>query len=410
MSKEVLSVAFKEIRQFTRDPKIIIPIILVPLIMMPMMGHIIGLSRQAQTHVKVAILNMDEGGKAQTLIKFLEHTSNIELTKVATADIENIQHDALIVIPNEFSQNITTGHPATIEVYVSITGAGIADANKVSTINLLLNSYRQVLLNQKYNITNLLTVSGKSIIRNKVIDVDPVALTGSLASQSVSIPTILMVLLIFAIQIVATSMASEKEEKTLESLLSLPISRLSILTGKLLGSTFITALSALAFLIGYRFFTNTALPSAELGQKVNLFIPSGVDYALIGTSLFMALLSGLAMALCISMLGEDVRGTQSLIVFLYPLIFLPMFATMFIDIYALPPYVLLSLLLIPFVHPIVVLRALFLGNYLIPIASILYTFLFIGGIIYLSARIFSSEKLLTAGVRVRKKASNVSSD
>jgi ABC-2 type transport system permease protein len=359
MSKEVLSVAFKEIRQFTRDPKIIIPIILVPLIMMPMMGHIIGLSRQAQTHVKVAILNMDEGGKAQTLIKFLEHTSNIELTKVATADIENIQHDALIVIPNEFSQNITTGHPATIEVYVSITGAGIADANKVSTINLLLNSYRQVLLNQKYNITNLLTVSGKSIIRNKVIDVDPVALTGSLASQSVSIPTILMVLLIFAIQIVATSMASEKEEKTLESLLSLPISRLSILTGKLLGSTFITALSALAFLIGYRFFTNTALPSAELGQKVNLFIPSGVDYALIGTSLFMALLSGLAMALCISMLGEDVRGTQSLIVFLYPLIFLPMFATMFIDIYALPPYVLLSLLLIPFVHPIVVLRALF---------------------------------------------------
>jgi ABC-2 type transport system permease protein len=205
-------------------------------------------------------------------------------------------------------------------------------------------------------------------------------------------------------------MASEKEEKTLESLLSLPISRLSILTGKLLGSTFITALSALAFLIGYRFFTNTALPSAELGQKVNLFIPSGVDYALIGTSLFMALLSGLAMALCISMLGEDVRRTQSLIVFLYPLIFLPMFATMFIDIYALPPYVLLSLLLIPFVHPIVVLRALFLGNYLIPIASILYTFLFIGGIIYLSARIFSSEKLLTAGVRVRKKASNVSSD
>ena len=50
----------------------------------------------------------------------------------------------------------------------------------------------------------------------------------------------------------ATSVASDKEEKTLETLLSLSINRFTILMGKLFGSILVALIGAVGYLVGLK--------------------------------------------------------------------------------------------------------------------------------------------------------------
>ena len=71
-------------------------------------------------------------------------------------------------------------------------------------------------------------------------------------------------------QIAATSVASEKEEKTLETLLSLPISRFTILFGKLAGSTIVAAVGAIAIIIGFNYYMGSFMVMGDMGVPVDL--------------------------------------------------------------------------------------------------------------------------------------------
>ena len=55
---------------------------------------------------------------------------------------------------------------------------------------------------------------------------------------TIYIPIVLFVAVIFASQMIATAIATEKENKTLETLLSYPVTRTSIVTSKMLDSFF----------------------------------------------------------------------------------------------------------------------------------------------------------------------------
>jgi len=422
--KGLLNIIVKEVKELVRDPKILLPMIIIPLILFPIMGFAIQTSMEAaegsMEEMSVAVMDLDGGPVAETMMNNLTQW-NTKIVQINDSDfakafnyVQESNLTGLIVIPSGFSQNITEGKTAELEIYTPFRGGGIIESTSSSGVSSLLSFFESNLVNQRIedvlkdptNFLNPIALSEKSIIKGKGVDVNPTILFGLVLSQSIMMPVGIMMLLIFAMQIAATAVASEKEEKTLETLLTVPINRFIILAGKLTGSILVAVVGAIAYLIGFSFYVNsfTGIIPTEAGidlASIGL-APTLLSYVLLGVSLFMALLSSLALAISLSVFAEDVRGAQALVGPLTILLVFPMIFTMFTDITALPFPLSTILLAIPFTHPLLAANVAFTGNYSLTIGGIIYMAIFTVGVLYIAARLFGTEKILTAKLKFRK--------
>ena len=419
------NVIIKEVKELIRDPKILLGMIIVPLIMFPLMGFAIQTSMKAAEEsmrsISLAVMDLDKGPVAENLMKFLI-TLNVTIFEVDdlnfTEAVDYVQQSnltGLIVIPPDFSNNITEGLKAELDVYTVFRGGGIAESTSSSAISALLKTFEEGLVFQKVGekfpedretVLNPIEMSEKSIIKGKSVDINPGVLFGLMMSQSMGMPIGIMMLLIFAMQLAATSVALEKEEKTLETLLTLPVNRFTILMGKLTGSIIVAVVGAVAYIVGFSYYMGSfmGMMPAEIGVDLAAIglAPTPISYLLLGVSLFMSLLSALALAISISVFAEDVRGAQALVGPLSMLLVFPMIFMMFTDIYALPFPLMIVLLAIPFTHPMLASKAAFTGDYLTAVAGIAYVTIFTIAVLYIAARIFGTEKILTAKLKLRK--------
>ncbi len=426
MLKGLFNIVVKEVKELVRDPKILLPMIIIPLIMFPLMGFAIRTSTEAAQksmgNLSVAVMDLDGGAVAENLTNFLA-TLNVKIVQVddlnfdeAFAYVQDSNLTGLIVIPSGFSQNITEVKTSELEVYTPFRGGGIAESASSSAVSSLVSLFESNLVDQRINerfpefnsttVLNPIALSERSIVKGEGVDVNPTVLFGLVVSQSFIMPVGIMMLLIFAMQLAATAVASEKEEKTLETLLTLPINRFMILAGKLTGSIVVAVVGAIAYLIGFSYYTSSFTGAIPTGGGVDLaaigLAPTPLSYLLIGLSLFMALLSALALAISVSVFAEDVRGAQALVGPLSILLIFPMLFSIFTDIYSLPFPLSIILLAIPFTHPILAANVAFTGNYLGAIGGIIYMTIFTVAVLYIAARLFGTEKILTAKLKFRR--------
>ncbi len=426
MLKGLMNIILKEIKELVRDPKVLLPMIVIPLVMFPLMGFAIETSmatvEQSIEETSVALIDQDQGQYALTLQSFMTG-SNFSITHLddVTVDeaLEQVQDSnltSLIIIPSGFSKNITEGKTADITVYTPFRGGGIAESTRSSTVNTLLNIFESGILDQRIRegfpeyeavqILNPINLEDKSIVKGKSADVRPSDLFGLMISQTTIMPVGMMTLLIFAMQLAATAVASEKEEKTLETLLTMPINRTMILAGKLTGSIIVALVGAVAYLIGFSYYMNSFTgmgPDVVIDLAAIGLAPSLASYAILGVSLFMALLSALALAISLSVFAEDVRGAQALVGPLSMLFIVPMIFTMFTDITALPFPLSIILLAIPFTHPMLAANVSFTGNYVGAIGGIAYMAIFTIIVLYVAAKLFGTEKILTAKLKFQRR-------
>jgi len=273
--------------------------------------------------------------------------------------------------------------------------------------NLILETVQTKFPDNPEVILDPISVSESSIIKGKPADVNPSALFSFAQAQLLGLPLALFMLIILAMQLAATSVATEKEEKTLETLMSLPVSRFTLLIGKLAGSTIVAAMGAIATILGVIYYMGSFSFGAATQPSVDLaaigLAPSLLSYAVLGVSVFVALLSALALAVVISVFAEDVRGAQSLLGIVYVPLLIPMFALMFTDINTLPFGFRILLLALPFTHPMLAAQATMTGDYLTPILGIGYVTVFTLVILYVAAKLFATEKILTAKIRIGRK-------
>lgn len=421
MLKGLRNIVAKEVKEMVRDPRILLGIIIAPLLIFPLMGLMIRISQEAamesMKNISVAVIDLDNGAYAGNLTDFLE-TNGIKIKKLDAPNIEDVASDvqdsnvtAVVVIPENFSQNLTNGGKGELKIYSVFRGRGITESATFSAVNNLLQSFEKSLIDQRLEDASLnpevvldpVDVSAKSIVRGKPNDINPDALFTVAMSQFLGFPFAIMMLIILGMQLASTSVASEKEEKTLETLLSLPISRFTMLIGKLTGSVIVAAIGAVATIAGVIYYigsfsfgapTQVTVDFNQIGLSPGLF-----GYAILGVSLFVSLLSALALAVVVSVFAEDVRGAQSLLGFVYLPLFLPMLALIFTDINALPLTIRIILLAIPFTHPMLAARAMITEEYFTAILGIAYVTIFTLVILYVAARIFATEKILTARIR-----------
>jgi ABC-2 type transport system permease protein len=416
------NVVVKELKELLRDPKILIGMILVPLVMFPIMGFVIRGAMESTEErlqsLQVGVLNFDHGIIAENLTDFLDGLPTVTLVNITapnvTEAVKFLQAETnatdLIVIPAGFTENVSQGNPkdfpVNVEVYSVFSGAGgIVETATSSAIIGYLEGFKRSLS------PDLFQTISKSIIKGKPTDVSPSALFIVMYSQVFALPVTISILLVFSMQIAATSVASEKEEKTLETLLSLPISRFTILFGKLAGSIIVAAAGAVAIMIGFNYYMGSFMVMGDMASADLAEIgmaPTLLGYAVLGASVFVALLSALALAIIISAFSEDVRGAQSIVGYLYVIIMLPMFVIMFADFNSLPLVARVVLLAIPYTHPMLAAQASLTGDYLMAVLGVGYVALFTVALLYVAAKLFATEKILTAklkfrGLRLRKK-------
>jgi ABC-2 type transport system permease protein len=423
--KGLLNIIIKEIKELVRDPKILLPMIIIPAIIFPIMGAAIQFSMEAAEQnladISVGVTDNDGGTVAEKLTNHLM-SFNVTVVPLDNSEISNtfnyVQESnltGLVVIPSGFSQNITEDKTAELEIYTPFRGGGIAETASSSVLTTLVSSFEEGLVYERIaekftespgTVLNPIDLKEKSIIKGKGVDINPNNLFSVILSQSIIIPVGIMMLLIFAMQLAATAVASEKEEKTLETLLTLPINRFTILAGKLTGSILVAIVGAIAYLIGFSFYINSFTGIIPTNAGVDLaaigLTPSLLYYILLGISLFLALLAALALAISIAVFAEDVRGAQALVGPLTMLLIFPMIIILFTDVYALPFPLSIILLAIPFTHPMLTANVAFTGKYLAAIGGIIYMALFTVAVLYIAARMFGTEKILTAKLKFKR--------
>jgi ABC-2 type transport system permease protein len=417
------NILIKELKELIRDPKILVGIIIIPVIMFPVLGLVIGYAEQTAMEqaqkTRLLVLNNDGGNWSETLISYLQ-AAGAETTIVNNLTPQQLVNQGLLAennatqfveIPQGFTENLTkhfaddTKIRAVVNVYGIFNIGGIFSNIGSSVITGLVYSFN------RYVAPDVLQTTQSSIIKGEIQqNVDPSTLSSLLISQSIILPIAIMILLTYSMQIAATSVAMEKEEKTLETLLTVPVDRFSILMGKLSSSALVAGLGAITYLVGYSYLfgsitsgvstTGASLDLAALGLA-----PTALGYILLGITLFVTLLAGLALAVIMSAFAEDVRGATALVGYVYPLIFIPSFALIYIDINVLPLPIKAVLFAIPFSQPIIASKAVIAGDYLTTILGIIYVTAFTLVVMYIASRLFATEKILTAKMKFRRRGS-----
>ncbi|MBM4400520.1 MAG: ABC transporter permease, partial [Crenarchaeota archaeon] len=253
MLKGFSTILVKELKELIRDPKILIGMIVLPLIMFPVLGLVLGYAvetaqEQAQ-QATLLIVNNDGEEWSQTFIDYLNKTgmktavfTNLTPEQVVAQDLLT-QHNStqFIEIPANFSHNMTqytNGNlkiKATVNVYGVFQGGGIFSNIGSAGISAIVYSFNRAIA------PDIVYTAQSTIIKGEIQEgIDPATLSSLMISQSIALPITIMMMLTYAMQIAATSVAMEKEEKTLETLLTVPVDRFAILMGKL-SSTIIVA-------------------------------------------------------------------------------------------------------------------------------------------------------------------------
>lgn len=413
MLKGFGNVLVKELKELARDPKILLGMIVVPLLMFPALGGIMSFavqSAQEQAQKATLLVANNDGGNYSRI--FIANLSQYVRTFVVndTTPQEVISQNLLaeynstqfIEIPSGFSINLTkylNADPnitAEVNTYSIFSGSGVFEGvGSSSIINFFVEAF-----NRQFA-PNLVYQTPSSIIKGQIAyGVDPQQLSTLMISQAIAMPITIMILLTYSMQIAATSVAMEKEEKTLETLLTMPVDRFAILMGKLSGSIVIAGVGALTYMIGFNFYMGGFASLGTAGASIDLakygLVPTVLGYTLLGVSLFVTLLSALALAVVLSAFAEDVRSAQSLVGYVYPLLFVPSFLLIYIDVNTLPIWLRAIIYAIPFSHPVIASRAVTVGDYVTAGLGIVYVAAFTIGIMYVASRLFATEKILTA--------------
>jgi len=392
----------------------LIPIIVIAVVF-AFVGQSIGnIGETMEEKPVIGIVDKDDGDFSDIAMAVLmENGEVIYDGNDAEEGLEEVREGngvALLVIPEDFSQSIDANQPGEIEIYWILKGAGIMDSISSGVVEGLIQAVNQgistKLIQEDSSVDPALILAPTTRVETtffkgkEVEGLSASQLGNMLSSQSIVIPIVIMMLIIMSGSSVISSMGMEKENKTLETLLTMPVRRSYVVIGKMVGSALVGMIMAAIYMIGFsRYMSSFQISNinlADFGLALGM-----QDYILIGISLFTALLAGLSLCIVLGTFAKDYRSAQTLIFPITALAMISVFITMFKDFDTIPTVLRILVFAIPFSHPMMAMRALVMDNYSLVIGGIAYTAVFTVIMVAAAVRIFSSDRLLTGSVQKR---------
>jgi ABC-2 type transport system permease protein len=392
----------------------LIPIVVIAIVF-GLVGQSIGsIGERMEEKPVIGIVDLDSGDFSDIAMAVL--TEKAEIIYDGSDAAEGLQEVrdkngvALLVIPENFSQNIYANNPGEIEIYWIMKGAGMMDSISSGVVEGLIQAVNQgistKLIQEDSSFDPALVLAPTkrvetTFFKGKEIEGLSASQLGNiLSSQSIVIPIVVMMLIIMAGASVIASMGMEKENKTLETLLTMPVRRSHIVIGKMVGSALVGMIMAAIYMIGFsRYMSSFQISNINLAD---FGLALGVqDYLLVGISLFTALLAGLALCIVLGTFAKNYRSAQALIFPITALAMISMFITIFKDFDTIPAVLRIFVFAIPFSHPMMAMRALMMDSYPLVIGGIAYNAVFTAIMVAVAVRIFNSDRLLTGSVQRR---------
>lgn len=346
-------------------------------------------------------------------------TSNVSLDK-ALSSAEANRSVALVIIPSGFAEGIAASQRQSLDLYTIINSFSLKsvqqDAVVKAAIQAVNNTVSERIIASHTSldpsiVKQPIQLNEHVAIGNQKADTSFAEVLGYVQSQSYIVPIISLIIIIFASQMIASSIATEKENKTLETLLSAPVSRQAIVTAKLLAAGLLGLIFGAVYLFSMRYYLNglTDLagqtgPTASSAILANLGLHFGFyQYTLLGLSLFFAILCALAIALILGSFAEDVKSIQSVITPLMILVAIPYILSLLFDLNSLSLPVRALIYAIPFAHPFFAIQFLAFHQYPPIIYGIIYEVIVFSIFVFIASRIFSSDYIVTMKLNFSKK-------
>ncbi|MGQ9617652.1 MAG: ABC transporter permease [Candidatus Aminicenantia bacterium] len=412
--KKFINILNKELKElFTRQ-------VLIPFVLTIFVFYLIGEItkseiKKAEIPLNIGIIDLDNSSFSK-LVKDSLSNSKFNVFELNSRKKEEIFKEAVstglravIFIPENFERDIKTRKGAEIKFFSIISSIGIKEriqkalAKKViDIINSELSSFFIKELSKDANpekIKNPIKAEEIVFLRGKSAPGNSDLIFAFIINQSTMVPAIMMLLLILTSTMIATSIGQEKENKTLETLLTVPVSRISIIIAKMVASSLLALFFAGAYLIGFRnlmsgpqeMISNTQPIPAELGLTFGL-----KEYIVFSLIIFLTLTTTLGIATIIALFAKDTKSAQALVTPLTLLILIPYFISIYSDPDELSLFLRIVIFIIPFSHSLLAYKRLIFGNLATSIFAIIYLAVFSTVLVYLAAKLFNSDRLLTS--------------
>ncbi|MBI0583055.1 MAG: ABC transporter permease [Methanomassiliicoccus sp.] len=407
--KSLTNIMLKEIKELLTVTTII-PVVIMAVLFASLGGMIGGVQDEASQAPRIGLIVQDLDSSWSMLAQgtINNHTEVVyggtDIDEGLKA-VSSAGGTALLVIPEDFGDNISSERPGTIAVYWIMYGAGLMDSISSSVVDGIIvqvnTDISRVMIEEgsSSNASMVLSPTIKSettFFKEKSIEgVSPSAISSMLSSQSFIIPLVVMMMILMSGSTVISSMGLEKENKTLETLLTMPVRRSHIVLGKLGGAAVVGLLMAFIYMAGMGYYMNGMQGSAAIDVARYGLVLETMDYVLVGISLFLSVLGGLALCMILGALARDYKAAQSLTLPITFLAMLPFFALMMKDFNTLPALLQAVLFAIPFTHPMMAMNNLMFDDYGLVIAGIAYQLLFAAIAVAAAVWLFKKDMLIT---------------
>jgi sodium transport system permease protein len=315
----------KELVDALRDRRMVfVSFVVMPLAVPLILGGMsaLGARRQAEKLESTLELPVIGAERAPNLMAWLgSHNLRIVAPPAdADAAVRNQDREVVLRVGEKFGDDWRSGQPARVELIFD-SSRPIQSGATINRVRALLDAYdrevgtlRLVARGIHPSVSNPLQVASR--------DVATVESRFDFTQQM--LPYLLLLLaFIGGMQLAIDSTAGERERHSLEPLLTTPVSREAIISGKILATAAFTLMSLLMTLLAYRI-AFAAMPSNQIDLSLNVQLPA---LAMLFVVILPIVLLGATLLTALAAFARSYREAQG---YLPLLIFLPMIPSLFL--------------------------------------------------------------------------------
>ncbi|MGB9665861.1 MAG: ABC transporter permease [Candidatus Cryosericum sp.] len=396
----------------------LVPILLV-VVIYGFLGRVINTEQKKQAAPQpITVVDFDRSQTSQMLAGILTQ-ADFKVTTVTKGSVSDIVQKAaseksvaVLVIPQGFQAGINNRQPQTVQTYSILKSFSLLGVQGTFKMTAALNAMNDYIGNLYISagapgldptiVKHAISAQSFVTVGSTSVEADPESIVNVVMQQTMVIPIVLTLVIILASQMIAASIAGEKENKTLETLLSTPIARGALVTAKMMASGIVALVSAAAYMVGMKSYMGSLIggsgtasaATAQAVQKLGLVLNAN-GYVLLGLSVFAGIMVALSVAVILGAFAEDVKSVQIVITPLMMMVLLPYLMTMFVDINTASPVLKWLVYAIPFSHPFLATQFIFAHNFAMVAAGIAYQFALFLVLASIAAHIFSTDRILT---------------
>lgn len=414
----------KELKEMLSLQTIITMIVTVVVLVMAGQAMSGAISDSAEKASDLTICDLDKTEFTENVLNSLKATAKAGDGKITVVDIKSddyaaelkrLDQDSVVIIPKGFTEQVKQHKKADVGYIQRMTS--LATMSNINTgsdtaLAVIQQAVKSTIYQDKLSsgamteeemnqLEDPVLLSETTVVGDKADKVSSSVVMSLCSAQSMVVPIIMFVLIMFSAQMILSAISTEKIDKTLETLLSAPVSRLSVLTSKMLAAGVVAALQAVVYMFGMSKMTGEGMgdTSAYESAMENLGLTMSIgQYVLVGIQMFVSILISLSLSMVLGALAKDAKSAQTM---LLPITFsamIPYLLAMVVDIRTLSPVIKYIVYAIPFTHTFMASENVMFGNYSLYAGGLIYQIVLLVVCMTVALKIFMSDKIFTMSI------------